>query len=141
MWKCSTAFVLGAATHYLISTYLSNEKRNEIWESVRSAKSSNYTGSSAPSSTDASEHTPGDDMAASKEIASESSEDNDWEGKDSSLWQPQKMVLCVRTDLGMGKGRMLIFIMLRLYSAYEAISYGTKRKNCCTMLSCNSGCI
>ena len=105
MWKCSTAFVLGAATHYLVSTYLSNENRNDKLDSIHSVQSSDDTAVSAPSTTNASEDTPSEDIAAI--VGSESSEDNDWEGKDSSIWKPQKMVLCVRTDLGMGKGIVL----------------------------------
>ncbi|KAI9912125.1 hypothetical protein PsorP6_009256 [Peronosclerospora sorghi] len=78
-WKCTTAFLLGAATHYFISSHLIND-------SSSSAKSSNAC-------------TKNDTKDASE--SSNSSED--WESDD---WVPHKMVMCVRTDLKMGKGKV-----------------------------------
>ncbi|CAH0481109.1 unnamed protein product [Peronospora belbahrii] len=69
-WKCTTAFLLGAATHYFISSHLQKG-------SCSRASSQSSLGSS-----------------------------DDWEGKDSASWVPHKMVMCVRTDLKMGKGKI-----------------------------------
>lgn len=76
-WKCSAAFVLGAAAHYVARSYL--------FPSLDVAKSS---GSSEPAADDAGS-------------SSSEEEEEDW---DEQNWTPHKMVLCVRTDLKMGKG-------------------------------------
>ncbi|GMF32031.1 unnamed protein product [Phytophthora lilii] len=86
-WKCTAAFVLGAATHYFVSTRLLGDR------SVAKTPS--------PSSDDDSDE--GARSAASSRSSSGSSEE--WEGADSAAWVPHKMVMCVRTDLKMGKGR------------------------------------
>lgn len=84
-WKCSVAFLLGAATHYVITRHLQSDE------------------SSSKSSSDVT--APVAAREEGEEFESDSSDDGDWEGMDESQsWQPHKMVLCVRTDLKMGKG-------------------------------------
>jgi hypothetical protein len=87
-WKCSVAFLLGAATHYFLSSrFLTTTQEAVRCENTRSVK-----------------------LSSGEEEDDESEEDDqDWQGKDELSWQPHKMVLCVRTDLKMGKGRTYIF--------------------------------
>ncbi|KAG6572857.1 peptidyl-tRNA hydrolase [Phytophthora cinnamomi] len=90
-WKCTAAFVLGAAAHYFVSTHLLGD-----------AKSAN-------SSSNDNDNKSGDAAAESRSEASSrssSGSSEDWEGADSASWVPHKMVMCVRTDLKMGKGKV-----------------------------------
>ncbi|OWZ01913.1 Peptidyl-tRNA hydrolase [Phytophthora megakarya] len=84
-WKCTAAFLLGAATHYFVSSHL-------LSNSTPAAKEC----SSSSSNEDRS-------RASSRSFSGSS---DDWEGEDSASWVPHKMVLCVRTDLKMGKGKI-----------------------------------
>lgn len=85
-WKCATAFFLGAATHYVVFSYLLCGGSSSVTEPVGTSNDS--------SSEDARSGCP-----------SHSSSD-EWEGKDSASWVPHKMIMCVRTDLKMGKGKI-----------------------------------
>lgn len=104
-WKCSAAFLLGAATHYLISHHLQGG------ESAPDSSSSATAPSAAPptaaSDADA-KAKDGEAPAQDGEDDEFESDDSEWEDMDEQEWQPHKMVLCVRTDLKMGKGIMLI---------------------------------
>ncbi|KAL3674664.1 hypothetical protein V7S43_000604 [Phytophthora oleae] len=86
-WKCTAAFVLGAATHYFVSSYLLND----------------ITKTSSSSTKDSSSDVEPRSGASSR---SSSGSSDDWEGEDSASWVPHKMVMCVRTDLKMGKGKI-----------------------------------
>ncbi|TDH68963.1 hypothetical protein CCR75_000282 [Bremia lactucae] len=88
-WKCTTAFVLGAATHYLVSIYLHSDDTFKSNPKI-SEKNCNNT-----------ENTRSGDLSRSPSNSSD-----DWEGEDSVSWVPHKMVMCVRTDLKMGKGKI-----------------------------------
>ncbi|POM67434.1 Peptidyl-tRNA hydrolase [Phytophthora palmivora] len=83
-WKCTAAFLLGAATHYFVSSHLLSSNAPAVKES----SSSN------------------DDARSGASSRSSSGSSDDWEGEDSVSWVPHKMVLCVRTDLKMGKGKI-----------------------------------
>jgi hypothetical protein len=88
-WKCTAAFVLGGAAHYFISSQLLSD-------------------SSKNSATSSSTDNGNDSAAAPRSGASSrssSGSSDDWEGEDSDSWVPHKMVMCVRTDLKMGKGK------------------------------------
>lgn len=89
-WKCSVAFLLGAATHYFISSQL------------QSPDSSVGRQTSAAESKAAKQEPKEAEEGEDDEDAS--SDDSEWEGADEESWQPHKMILCVRTDLKMGKG-------------------------------------
>ncbi|KAG7384988.1 Peptidyl-tRNA hydrolase protein 2, mitochondrial [Phytophthora boehmeriae] len=84
-WKCTAAFVLGAASHYLISSYLRSDNSSSI--------------SRTPSSN-------GNEPRSAASSRSSSGSSDDWEGADEQSWKPHKMVMCVRTDLKMGKGKI-----------------------------------
>ena len=95
-WKCTTAFLLGAATHYLLSSHLHSSSSNSPLPAKDHDTSNNKGNTNI---------TP-----ASSGVSPRSSSDSsdDWEGADSASWVPHKMVMCVRTDLKMGKGCFLI---------------------------------
>ncbi|GMF21988.1 unnamed protein product [Phytophthora fragariaefolia] len=95
-WKCTAAFVLGAVAHYFVSTHLLGD-----------AKSAGTSGNDRKSGEAAAESR----SEASSRSSSGSSED--WEGADSASWVPHKMVMCVRTDLKMGKGGGLLGTLCR----------------------------
>lgn len=101
-WKCSAAFLLGAATHYLISHHL---------QSGESAPESSATPPPAPTATSKADAKANDGEASPHDGEDdeefESDDDSEWEDMDEQEWQPHKMVLCVRTDLKMGKGTKL----------------------------------
>ena len=88
-WKCTTAFFLGVATHYFISSHLLSDGSSSSTESSSSSKSITEEASKSAS------------VASSQSSASSS---DDWEVEDSADWIPHKMVMCVRSDLKMGKG-------------------------------------
>ncbi|EEY64153.1 peptidyl-tRNA hydrolase, putative [Phytophthora infestans T30-4] len=90
-WKCTAAFVLGAAAHYFVSSYL-------LIDSTSPPKA--LHSSSDNSNENAAELRSG---ASSRSLSGSS---DDWEGEDSVSWVPHKMVMCVRTDLKMGKGKV-----------------------------------
>ncbi|KAF4036499.1 Peptidyl-tRNA hydrolase PTH2 [Phytophthora infestans] len=90
-WKCTAAFVLGAAAHYFVSSYL-------LIDSTSPPKA--LRSSSDNSNENAAELRSG---ASSRSLSGSS---DDWEGEDSVSWVPHKMVMCVRTDLKMGKGKV-----------------------------------
>uniref|UniRef100_M4BNQ6 peptidyl-tRNA hydrolase n=1 Tax=Hyaloperonospora arabidopsidis (strain Emoy2) TaxID=559515 RepID=M4BNQ6_HYAAE len=90
-WKCTTAFFLGVATHYFISSHLLSDGSSSSTESSSSSKSITEEASKSAS------------VASSQSSASSS---DDWEVEDSADWIPHKMVMCVRTDLKMGKGKI-----------------------------------
>ncbi|CAI5722678.1 unnamed protein product [Peronospora effusa] len=92
-WKCTTAFLLGAVTHYFISSHLTSSSSL----STKDHNTSNNNGNE--------NKTPaGSSSGVSPRSSSDSSDD--WEGADSASWVPHKMVMCVRTDLKMGKGKI-----------------------------------
>lgn len=87
-WKVSVAFALGAAAHYVLSGLL------------QPATKAQGSTSSPPGG----EKHVEDAQAELSGSSSDESDDGEWEGADEESWQPHKMVLCVRTDLKMGKG-------------------------------------
>ncbi|RLN48112.1 hypothetical protein BBJ29_009824 [Phytophthora kernoviae] len=84
-WKCTVAFLLGAATHYFISSQLRSD--------------------SSPATSKTSSNNDSESRSAASSRSSSGSSD-DWEGADEQSWKPHKMVMCVRTDLKMGKGKI-----------------------------------
>lgn len=103
-WKCSAAFLLGAATHYLISHHLQGGG-----ESAPDSSSNSPT--APPAATASTSESKARDEAAAQDGEDEEefeSDDSEWEDMDEQEWQPHKMVLCVRTDLKMGKGTISI---------------------------------
>ncbi|DBA04977.1 TPA: hypothetical protein N0F65_006979 [Lagenidium giganteum] len=88
-WKCSVAFLLGIATHYLIANHLQNDVAVPVL--------------AEPKKVDSEKQSEVSDIGGE---ADSESDDDDWEGKDTESWVPHKMVLCVRTDLKMGKGKI-----------------------------------
>ncbi|GAB9465866.1 hypothetical protein Gpo141_00003256 [Globisporangium polare] len=101
-WKCSAAFLLGAATHYLISHHLQGGG-----ESAPDSSSNSPT--APPAATASTSESKARDEAAAQDGEDEEefeSDDSEWEDMDEQEWQPHKMVLCVRTDLKMGKGKI-----------------------------------
>ncbi|KAE9218621.1 hypothetical protein PF002_g16450 [Phytophthora fragariae] len=109
-WKCTAAFVLGAAAHYFISSQLLSD-----------VKSSSNSSSNAESKS--SETAVESRSEASSRSSSGSSED--WEGEDSASWVPHKMVMCVRTDLKMGKGKIAAQCCHATLGAYKRASKRT----------------
>jgi hypothetical protein len=89
-WKVSAAFALGAAAHYALSSWL---------QPPAEAKSG-VSGSSIG------DKRAEDAAQAHEGSSSDESDDGEWEGEDEARWEPHKMVLCVRTDLKMGKGAL-----------------------------------
>ncbi|KAF1328977.1 Peptidyl-trna hydrolase, partial [Globisporangium splendens] len=99
-WKCSVAFLLGAATHYVISRHVLSDDSSSACAAATPASAD-----SAKPAVDAAKDSPEED--ADENESDSSDDDGDWEGMDESQsWQPHKMVLCVRTDLKMGKGKI-----------------------------------
>ncbi|RLN49202.1 hypothetical protein BBJ28_00014778 [Nothophytophthora sp. Chile5] len=92
-WKCSAAFLLGAATHYLIANHLLGDAATGGGRSDTTAASKEPTSGEAPAPPTGSSR-------------SSSGSSDDWEGADEQSWKPHKMVMCVRTDLKMGKGKI-----------------------------------
>lgn len=89
VWKCSVAFLLGVATQYLLATHVCGDHQNQAANEKRPKEVNKPT------------------RDAQTELDSDSEGgDAEWEGKDEASWQPHKMVLCVRTDLKMGKGKI-----------------------------------
>lgn len=112
-WKCSVAFALGAATHYLLSRQLqsdsSSSSSNISPPSPAAAPATATTPLSdvkdAAASTSSASTVPASDTPAEHEGDESDSDDSEWEDMDEQQsWEPHKMVLCVRTDLKMGKG-------------------------------------
>ncbi|KAJ0405459.1 hypothetical protein ATCC90586_002774 [Pythium insidiosum] len=98
VWKCSVAFLVGAATHYVVSKQLHGDSAAAAAAAVEDAKKTSAVDDDDDKSADVSEE--------GGDADDESSSDGEWEGKDELSWQPHKMVLCVRTDLKMGKGKI-----------------------------------
>lgn len=98
VWKCTAAFALGVATHYVLTRQLQNAESlaapTPVEVPTREEKPVAATASDAPPAP----HDDGNDGDDS-----ELSDESDWEEADGAL-TPHKMVLCVRTDLKMGKG-------------------------------------
>ncbi|CEG40545.1 peptidyl-trna hydrolase [Plasmopara halstedii] len=88
-WKCTTAFVLGAATHYFVSSYFLSNRTVTVKDL-----------------TNANNDSSNEDIQSGDSSSSSCGSTDDWEGKDSASWVPHKMVMCVRTDLKMGKGKI-----------------------------------
>ncbi|GLD93574.1 hypothetical protein PINS_up002166 [Pythium insidiosum] len=99
VWKCSVAFLLGAATHYVVTKQLQGESSTAA---VEASKAREETPAVSADDDDKS----ADVSEEGGDADDESSSDGEWEGKDELSWQPHKMVLCVRTDLKMGKGKI-----------------------------------
>lgn len=135
-WKCTVAFTLGAATHYLLANYLNKEIRVDAPHSVTlmDMKKAEETPTLAAGKVEA-ECIPSAPQASQGEISESSSDDNEWVGKHASAWEPHKMVLCVRTDLKMGTGRS------GLLRAQTRINYMCTRKDRSTVLSCYPWCV
>ncbi|TYZ63244.1 hypothetical protein PybrP1_009435 [[Pythium] brassicae (nom. inval.)] len=93
-WKCSAAFALGVATHYVLSRQLQSAAPPAAAPSAVPASEEKAASVAPPAPLDDGD---GDD--------SELSDESDWEEEGSALL-PHKMVLCVRTDLKMGKGKI-----------------------------------
>lgn len=82
-WKCSLAFALGAAAHLAASRLLAGAPKTAEPGAGASAEPQESSGSE--------------------------SSDGEWEDEDAAgALVPHKMVLCVRTDLKMGKGAALM---------------------------------
>lgn len=94
-WKCSAAFLLGAATHYFISSQLQSPDTSTARQSPAAVESK-----------EAKEEPKEAEEGQDDEYSS--SDDSEWEGADEESWQPHKMILCVRTDLKMGKGALIV---------------------------------
>uniref|UniRef100_K3WU49 peptidyl-tRNA hydrolase n=1 Tax=Globisporangium ultimum (strain ATCC 200006 / CBS 805.95 / DAOM BR144) TaxID=431595 RepID=K3WU49_GLOUD len=100
-WKCSAAFLLGAATHYVISRHVLSDESNN----ARAPTPARAESAKPAAAVDAKGAQPEEDGDENESDSSD--DDGDWEGMDESQsWQPHKMVLCVRTDLKMGKGKI-----------------------------------
>lgn len=98
-WKVSAAFLLGAATHYFISSQLQSPDTS--------------AGRQLPADTESKEPKEAEDDEYS------SSDDGEWEGADEESWQPHKMILCVRTDLKMGKGKLISRSYICMYDGHD----------------------
>jgi hypothetical protein len=96
-WKCSVAFLLGAATHYVATTYTRSDSK-----SVASPAPASVTSKEPAERKKSLENAGAEDDGEGDDDFSSS--DDDWEGVDEPNLVPHKMVLCVRTDLKMGKG-------------------------------------
>lgn len=96
-WKVSAAFALGAAAHYAVSSWL--QSPTDAKSGVSGSSAGDKRAEDAAQSSSAPEH---------EGSSSDESDDGEWEGEDEARWEPHKMVLCVRTDLKMGKGGLAL---------------------------------
>ncbi|TMW64894.1 hypothetical protein Poli38472_009061 [Pythium oligandrum] len=96
-WKCSAAFLLGVATHYVVTKQLQWPSSTINAPSKDATPAPNGSGERKHAAKEEEEEEDDDDYSSS---------DGEWEGEDEENWEPHKMVLCVRTDLKMGKGKI-----------------------------------
>ncbi|CAI5730965.1 unnamed protein product [Hyaloperonospora brassicae] len=97
-WKCTAAFFLGIATHYFVSSHVRSDNSSSSASSAEKRTSASSHSSSSSTNEEA--------AASGASSQSSASSSDDWEVEELVHYVPHKMVMCVRTDLKMGKGKM-----------------------------------
>ena len=95
-WKCTAAFFLGIATHYFVSSHVLSDNSSSAASSTEKHTSASNSSSSSSTNEEA--------AASGASPQSSASSSDDWQVEELVQYTPHKMVMCVRTDLKMGKG-------------------------------------